>query len=548
MKILSFLMRYSPAHLLLAVIAGVISGICNAGLLAVFNLVITGAGGAGRTALIPWFAALCLALPLTRFFSEHLLASLSQGALFNLRLQLSKQILSTPLRHLENLGNHRLMTALTEDIPTITGTLLIVPVLCINVGIIISGLIYLAWLSRAVFLATLAFMILGIITYQASVLKAVNSFKGAREDADKLFNHFRDLTDGVKELKLHNSRRKAFLSEILKSTAASFRRRNTTGLKIYALAASWGQVLLFILVGLILFASPSWEGVSTQTLVGYTITLLYLVNPFQVIMNTTPTLSRANVALEKVESLGIELKAGGTEAEPELSTEPRLRCESIELVDVSHSYYVEGENTSFTLGPINMRLVPGELVFLVGGNGSGKTTLAKLLTGLYSAESGEVRLNGQAITDENRELYRQLFSTVFSDYHLFDSLMGLEGPHLDRRAHDHLVRLQLDHKVEIRGGALSTTELSQGQRKRLALLTAYLEDRPVYVLDEWAADQDSIFKEIFYNDMLPELRNRGKAVLVISHDDRYYGVADRIIKLESGKIEYDRPLNRPLHA
>jgi putative ATP-binding cassette transporter len=68
------------------------------------------------------------------------------------------------------------------------------------------------------------------------------------------------------------------------------------------------------------------------------------------------------------------------------------------------------------------------------------------------------------------------------------------------------------------------------------LLTAYIEDRPIYVFDEWAADQDPFFKRVFYYNFLPELKARGKAVLVISHDDRYYNVADRIIRLDCGSV------------
>jgi putative ATP-binding cassette transporter len=176
----------------------------------------------------------------------------------------------------------------------------------------------------------------------------------------------------------------------------------------------------------------------------------------------------------------------------------------------------------------------------VGGNGSGKTTLAKLLIGLYSPETGEIRLDGRSITDENREQYRQSFSVVFTDFFLFDSLLGLDHINIDGDAQYYLEKLQLDQTVRVRDGVLSTINVSQGQRKRLALLTAYLEDRAIYLFDEWAADQDPVFKEIFYHQLLPELKARGKTVIVISHDDRYYHVADRIIKLDYGRIEYDR--------
>jgi putative ATP-binding cassette transporter len=178
-------------------------------------------------------------------------------------------------------------------------------------------------------------------------------------------------------------------------------------------------------------------------------------------------------------------------------------------------------------------------VFIVGGNGSGKSTLAKLITGLYIPEAGEIRLDEELITEQNREWYRQHFSVVFSDFYLFDELWGLENSGLDSKVQEYLKVLQLDHKVKVTNGKFSTTALSQGQRKRLALLTAYLENRPIYLFDEWAADQDPAFKKIFYTELLTKLRDQGKTVLVISHDDRYFHLADRIVKLEYGKVEFD---------
>jgi len=539
MKLLKFLIHYSPRSVILAMIAGAVSGASNAALLSVFNTALKNNGA--RSSTLVWsFIGLCLLLPLTRFSSEILLTRLAQGALFKLRLQVSRQILAAPLRHLEELGAHRLMTALTEDIPTITGTLVNIPLLCINIAVAITGLIYLGWLSGTVLLAVLGFVLVGIITYQLPVIRAVRLFRLAREDADALFKHFRSLTRGTKELKLHRDRRRAFLEEILQTTALSMQRRNIKGMTIYTAASSWGQILVFVVIGLVLFALPAMTQFNEQALTGYTITLLYLMTPLQFIMNTMPNLSRANISLNRVEELGITLASRGTEGEL-ITPMKQHSWDRLELSGVTHTYYQEGgDDNGFVLGPIDMTLSPGELVFMVGGNGSGKTTLAKLLTGLYIPESGEVRLNGELITDENREDFRQYFSVVFSDFHLFDSLLGLERPELDDRAREYLARLQLDKKVKVNNGTLSTTELSQGQRKRLALLTAYLEDRPIYLFDEWAADQDPVFKEVFYYQILPELKSRHRTILVISHDDKYYHVADRLIKLEFGKIEYDQ--------
>jgi putative ATP-binding cassette transporter len=249
-------------------------------------------------------------------------------------------------------------------------------------------------------------------------------------------------------------------------------------------------------------------------------------------------IARAGIALKKIEALGISLADWA-----ETTTTPESihhQWKELQLKGVTHAYQIEQEESSFGVGPIDLTVHPGELVFIVGGNGSGKSTLAKLLLGLYIPQSGHIYLDGQPIDDHNREWYRQHFAVVFADFFLFDRLLGLDRADLDTEAQDYLRRLKLDHKVSVKNGNLSTTALSQGQRKRLTLLTAYLEQRPIFLFDEWAADQDPIFKEVFYTELLPQLRAQGKTILCISHDDHYFHLADRIIKLDYGQIEYDK--------
>ncbi|HDR9605677.1 TPA: ATP-binding cassette domain-containing protein, partial [Burkholderia aenigmatica] len=167
------------------------------------------------------------------------------------------------------------------------------------------------------------------------------------------------------------------------------------------------------------------------------------------------------------------------------------------------------------------------------------------LTGLYEPEEGTIEVDGRTIGWRERAAYRQRFSAVFNDFHLFDALLGIVDPddpsraQADARANALVAKLALDHKVKVVDGAFSTRALSTGQRKRLALVVAYLEDRPFYLFDEWAADQDPSFKAVFYEQLLPELRARGKAVIVITHDDRYFDLADRLLKLDNGRIVSD---------
>ncbi|HSL55157.1 MAG TPA: cyclic peptide export ABC transporter [Pyrinomonadaceae bacterium] len=539
MKLMSVLLSYSRRTVILAIIAGIVSGACNAALLAIIHRVLTSSGGTSPNLL--WgFLALWFVLPASRIASQVTLSHLVQTAIYDLRMHLSRQMLAAPLRQLEEIGPHRLFATLNDDVQAISNALVSIPTICMQMTVLLASLVYLGWLSWPVLIGVVIFMSVGMFTFQFAVGKAGRYLRLAREDHDALFRHFRALIDGNKELKLHRRRRHSFMERVLQTTAKSFRRHNVIGGGIQTAAAGMGQILFFLLIGLLIFGVPAYTNTSAQVLTGYVLLLLFIMTPIEVLNVTVPTLSRASIALQKVESLGLSLAAKTTEKEAAETAAELPAWETVELRGIAHTYYREADNSHFTLGPIDLTLTPGELVFITGGNGSGKTTLAKLLIGLYAPEEGELRINGEPVTDENRDWYRQHFTVVFSDFFLFDSLLGLEAPKLDEKAREYLVKLQLNHKLEVKEGVLSTTQLSQGQRKRLALLTAYLEDRSIYLFDEWAADQDPTFKQIFYHSLLPELKARGKTVIVISHDDRYYDVADRIIKLADGKLEYDQ--------
>lgn len=539
---MSFLLRCSPKIVILAVIAGLITGMSNGAILALINVVLSGAKTQPGTLL--WsFIGLCVLMLASRIVSEILLLRLSQDAIFDLRKTLTDRILSAPLRQLEEQGVSRLLSSITTDVPNIAQALNTVAVLCMQVAIVLSILIYMSWLSVTLLICVIVFMALGISSYQLLMRKGIRELKLVREHWDQLYKHFISLTKGIKELKLHGSRRESFKTKLLEPTAQAVRRHNVQGMSTLIIATSWGQLLFFVLVGVLIFALPAWQNVSMAALTGYTITILYMITPLQTILGLLPDLGRANIAMQKVEALGLSLEPEAQEQPLSSQANSERFWDSLELAGVTHVYHIEKENSNFTLGPIDLSFHPGELVFLVGGNGSGKTTLAKLLTGLYIPEAGVIRLDGQDVTDENRERYRQLFSVVFSDFHLFESLLGLPSSELATQIQELLVELQLQHKVRVEDGHLSTLDLSQGQRKRLALLTAYLEDRQIYIFDEWAADQDPLFKEIFYYQLLPGLKQRGKTIIVISHDDKYYHIADRIIKLDYGKVEASQPVS-----
>ncbi|WP_017743565.1 cyclic peptide export ABC transporter [Scytonema hofmannii] len=287
-------------------------------------------------------------------------------------------------------------------------------------------------------------------------------------------------------------------------------------------------------MGVLIFGLPKLTPVSNPILSGYILTITFIMRPLQSLFQILPEMNQATVALQKIDTLGLSLVE---RSETTTFTQPfPPQFQRIRLQGITHIYHNKRDEQSFTLGPIDLEFQPGKLIFIVGGNGSGKSTLAKLITGLYVPEAGEIHVDDKLITNQNRQAYRQLFATVFSDFFLFERILGIHLDDIDIQARTYLKQLQLEHKVQIKEGVLSTIDLSQGQRKRLALLTAYLENRPIYVFDEWASDQDPFFRDIFYHQLLPDMKRQGKAVFVISHDDRYFHLADRLIKLDYGKL------------
>ncbi|BCX13357.1 MAG: ABC transporter ATP-binding protein [Thermosynechococcus sp.] len=536
MKLFRILLEAAWPTIVAAAIAGLLNGGSTAALIALINAALQKTPALQR--LLPGgFILLGTLLLLTHFSSQVLLVRAAQQAVYEMRLLLSRQILASSLRQLEAIGNPQLLATLTEDVDAVSRSFSVLPNLFNAIAIVIGCLIYMGWLSPPLFFALVALIAIGTGSYLFLAGRAQKFLERARQQQDHLFRHFRTLTEGNKELKLNRQRRLAFFYGELTPTAQKTRQQNELGYMVFAIAASWGQLLLFVTIGFFLFTLPHLLGATPTVLSGYVLTIIYLMLPMQQVIDAIPVFSRARVALKKVESL--QLNLGDLHQDINNRGElPPLGWKTLSLLQICHQYRGshKDEPATFTLGPLSLTIEAGELVFIVGGNGSGKSTLAKIITGLYIPDQGEIWVDDHCLRPEDYEWYRQHFAAVFSDFYLFDSLLGIESPERLAVIPHYLEKLRLSHKVRLEGNRFSTTSLSQGERKRLALLMAYLDDRPAYLFDEWAADQDPVFRDIFYRQLLPELKAQGKTVFVISHDDRYFDVADRLIKLDYGQL------------
>ncbi len=518
-----------PRRMLAAlVLSGLLAGFTSVGLLAIINRLLHH-GAAASLALA--FFGLALLKVGANAASQILLVYFSQDAILSLGLTLCRQVTATSLRTLERKGQAAVLTTLTDDTSALAWALQCVPNLIINFAVLAGCAAYLAWLSWPLLLAVSCLTAIGTLAYSALSRRAFRLIYAARDCRADLFRHFRSLTEGVKELMMHRGRREAFLGEEITGTALALRRLNLEATQQYVAAESWTQAAFYGLIGAVLLLFPRLLDLNAEALTGYVFAILYMMGPIWGVIGTLPTLARGQIALEKLDELGLSLDRADVAPVPSY---PAAEPAPIEMRDIVFAY--EDQGNGFVLGPLDFRLDPGSLVFVVGGNGSGKSTFVKLLSGLYRPHTGEIRLGGRIITDVERDWYRQHFAVVFSDFYLFERLLGAAADGLPARVAGYLAQLRLDTKVRLTGSRLSTTDLSQGQRRRLALLTAYLEDRPFYIFDEWAADQDPQYKQVFYTELLPELRARGKGIAVITHDDRYFHLGDRLIKLDNGQI------------
>ena len=531
MRLLRFLLQTHRRRILVVTGIGVISGLAGSAFIVVLNSALH---APDRLRLVLPFVVLVLARILTNLYSQFVVMRFAQDAVLDLSESLSRQVIGTPFRELERIGPSRILATLTDDVLIMAAALISIPAAVTNGAVLLGCGVYLAVLSGRTAAALAVAAIIGALGYHGLLRRAYDALLRARLERDTLFRHYRELTDGIKELQMSGARRGHTIGDIVASAARS-RELNLAARRLQLVGDGWAQFMFFALIGAMIFLMPGLEHAPAESVTGYAVVALYIMSPLWALIGTLPALQRGQTAYDRIRDLGLSLAGAGGTALPR--PVHATTTAALEFRGVTFRYRDDGaESHTFALGPIDLTVERGELLFVIGGNGSGKSTFVKLLTGLYAPDAGEILLDGGAVDDANRSTYREQFAAVFSNFFLFDRLVAPEASRIDAEARRYLDMLDLSGKVTVERGILSTTALSQGQRRRLALLSAYLEDRPFYVFDEWAADQDPAYRQIFYATLLPELKARGKTVVVVTHDDRYFHLGDRVLKLDYGRV------------
>lgn len=528
---LSLLKRHRGL-LSLGLLTSLISAAAGIGLLNEINRLIS-ATVIMNAGLAAKFFVLLLVLFGCGFGSQALLTALGHRVVYELRLQMVKRLLDTSIEQLEKIGEASLYATLSKDIESIGQAFNRLPFVFYNTVLMLGGCLYMAWLSWQLLLICIVGLSLGTWLAHGWFSKMRQLMKRVRETDDRLYAAYQGAIEGRFELALNAHRKQRFYSLDLQPAAEYARRNEVHADRYWTLSLNWTVTLILALAGG-LFAAGAWLGLGNGVIAAFVLVLMFLRMPLNDLIGSLPTLVAGNVSLAKIQTLSF----ADYRSEFSASTgQPDAQQPMLELQSLSYDYPNLADEYGFRLGPVNLSVAKGEILFIVGGNGSGKSTLAKLLTGLYEPSGGTLRLQGVEITPELRDWYRAHFSTVFSSFYLFERLVGPQGDFDMGLAQAWLERLRMERKVTIdEQGGLSTTRLSQGQRKRLALLVALVEERPILLLDEWAADQDPGFRAFFYRELLPELKAQGKTIIAISHDDHYFLIADRVLKCDGGQL------------
>lgn len=536
MKLIAYLWKQSPALMLLSLAGAAGTAVLMMLLLRLISTHIEPANGAPAG----WelFAALAVGAIATQLLSSVTISRASVKAVTRLRGGLVREVADAPLPTIEALGPTRILTCLMSDTTRLSAALPGVVGLLRDLVFAVGCLGYLAWLSPRLLGLLAGVIVLGAFVQVPLQKRGSARQRDLRSTSDHMNALFKDLIDGFKQIKLSERQRGEVLGE-LDRTETRFEKTHVEATAYFTAANAMAVSLFLLCVGAMIYLPG--VGVRPTVLATYILVMLLLLAPLQTISSALQHFGHAGVALSRIEQLRASLAQGQDSRPTKMADTDRSTPRTLEIRGLSHDY-MTGDRQTFHLGPVDAAVRGGETLFVVGGNGSGKTTLVKLLCGLYPPKEGALFLDGHRLDEASLSAYREQVGAVFFENCLFGGLAGTpaEEPGSEREAE--LRRLRLDHVIEPATGLYAqAASCSTGERKRLALLLALREDKPIMIFDEFAADQDPECKELFYRQILPELKRQGRIVVVVTHDDRYFSEADHTLTLERGLPAVFRP-------
>ncbi|WP_291560024.1 MULTISPECIES: cyclic peptide export ABC transporter [unclassified Clostridium] len=527
---ISFYKKSGDKSILILAILSIASGFGNALIIFTINMAINSESYMKIKLLVYFILGIILYVYGQKIVRRKLI-EVTNGIVYAKRMEVVNSILKAPYKRFEEIQKGRIESTLNNDTETISRFANILINGITSAVTLICCFMYLGFINIYALLLSITIMLLIASIYYLVGRYAKRIGEESRDLQNIFFKFINDLIGGFKELSLNEKKKNEFKKDMEKSCDKYRMKRGKSALA-FANMFVIGELLFTLAIGTIAIIFPLiLKNLETVNVTSYVFILLYMTGPVHGILDAIPNVIEVRISVKRINSLLEEIVSSQDENSNNVEVNEKRNI-NLNLNEIEY-VYDKNDERSFRVGPISYEFNSGEIIFITGGNGSGKSTLAKLITGLYKSYKGEITLNDIKVT---QKMLSENYSTVFGDFYLFDKLYGIDYRDKEEEIKKYLEVLQLDKKVEIKDGKFSTTKLSTGQKKRLALLVAYLEDRPIYLFDEWAADQDPEFKMFFYDTLLPELKEREKCVIAVTHDDRYFNIADKIIKMEFGRI------------
>lgn len=489
-------------------------------------------------------AVFFIVLLLVYRFSQRLLvaktAAQIEQALHAKRQRILGKTLNLSLRDLENLGGNRVINGISASYESLSQA--VVPLVAGVEGLVMLVFMYayLLVLSPAAGLLTAVVAGLSVLGYLALNKHLDSTLKETEEDSQRFRDYANAVVQGSKELRLNPTRR-AGLEQDMVDTSAALASSRSTSAHILAQILTTGTSVSYLLAGSVVFLLPLLADIPGEDISRIVMAVLFLIGPVGSLANSIQHYAIARFAMGNINRFESQIDNCHPTATADHDADVG-EFTGLSLKKVSYEHRVpEGAGSGFRVTNISLDVKPGEVLFITGGNGSGKTTVLRVLTGLYPRDTGSMAAQGTDIPLNPPQWYRNLFAGVFADYHVFTRPYGLDDTGRSILA-QWLERLAINDKVPWPADQIDADALSTGQRKRLALALALAEQRPVLVLDEWAADQDPATRKLFYTKILPELKAQGKTIICITHDDNYFNCADRRFHMSEGKMtQVDAP-------
>lgn len=530
----NFLGRESPRELKRLIGLSVFVGITNTAIIGLINAAAAEVT-AGESVTLEFFAfaiLLVLLLLVSRRSNKENIRS-TQDMIYRFKMRIMNDVFRSNLSKIDEIGRELIMEILARDTQSVSQSVGGVVMACQSIATLFFLTLYMATVSFTAFLIILVSSLLIFIVGVLELFKVTGLLQTVAAREAEVNAIYADFLNGYKELKMNSLRAFDMTRQMI---AESQEVNSQKGELIAAITNFFNylQILLYLVVGIMVFVAPVLSSDFSAHVTTAATTALFLAGSLSGIITSIPNLSQGNVAAKTLEELAEKLEVSASATPTSQSDETFSAVTSITLENVTYQHASKNTPRTFVLGPLSYQFEAGKVYFIRGNNGSGKTTLMRILTGLYPPDTGRILVNGMRISTPASDGYRDQFAVVFSDFHLFNKLYGL--PLSDQKKIDELLVLfKMQDKVSIRDGKFTDLQFSTGQRKRLALIVALLEDRPFVILDEWAADQDPEFRQEFYEHIIPRLRSMGKTVIAITHDDQYYEMADHVLYMADGK-------------